>query len=85
MESTKLKLTANVLLADQLNANVATKRMDGTRLPIYLAIVSIVISLFEEAFIKDGKVKINLWSIIGSVKQIRKAFEAIKEKIELLS
>jgi len=84
MESTKLKLTANVLLADQLNANVATKRMDGTRLPIYLAIVSIVISLFEEAFIKDGKVKINLWSVIGSVKQIRKAFEAIKEKIELL-
>lgn len=84
MESTKLKLTANVLLADQLNANVATKRMDSTRLPIYLAIVSIVISLFEEAFIKDGKVKINLWSVIGSVKQIRKAFEAIKEKIELL-
>ena len=84
MNKSELTKVSNFVSFDGSVSRDPTRKLDRSRLTIYIRIVGIIVELFEEAFIKNGKFKINLWSVIGSVKKIRSSFAAIKEEIKKL-
>ena len=51
-------------------------------IPIYLNIIAIILKLFKDSFFVDGKFKIRLWQVLRNVRQITKAFQAVREELK---
>lgn len=79
---------------DQLNNKIYAQQrrfeMDGDGkfglddIPTYLIIIGLLLKLFKDAFIKNGKFKINVWTVLKNAKKIVSTFKQIKLEMKKL-